>query len=310
MAAFIDRDKSRAPPMTKQIFPIMMLAALLSVAGTSRAWSATVETKDLVVNDIAGFPSTDRLKIIADQAQTMLERVVAFWSADSGIDRFGKIQVILDFPGGNDYYSVFYWEGTEEGRRRVVRVFGFDQAPQQMAHKLASAVFPQKDKLIRNMMGILTESQVGNRLAFPMCGFDSDDWVSAFLNAKSYLLLAELGSDHESWGMKFSGRGGVQVFDRAKQHQAYAETGSFGAYLFRRYGIHKLKQLQQLSQHKARPFQDVFGAPAEELEAHWRAALKESEATRRDSVAMVSTLIERDPVTACRDARRLAASRR
>jgi hypothetical protein len=287
-----------------------MVAALLSLAATSRAWSASVETKDLVVSSTVATLSTDRLKTMADQAQTMLERVVAFWSADSRIDRFGKIQVIFDLSDRGDYYSVFYWEGTGEGRRRVVRVFGFDQAPQQMAHKLASAVFPQKDKLIRNMMGILTESQVGNRLAFPLCGFDSDDWVSASLNAKSYLPLAKLGSDHESWGMRFSGRGGVQVFDRAKQHTAYAEAGSFAAYLFRRYGVHKLTRLQQVSQHQARPFQDVFGAPVEELEAHWLAALRESEATRKDSVATVATLTARDPITACREARRLAASRR
>jgi hypothetical protein len=110
--------------------------------------------------------------------------------------------------------------------------------------------------------------------------------------------------------MRFSGRGGVQVFDRAKQHAAYAEAGSFAAYLVRRYGVHKLKQLQRLSQNKARPFQDVFGAPVEEIEARWRAALRQSEETRRDGVAVVLALIERDPITACRDARRLAAGRR
>jgi len=296
--------------MTKRMFPIVMLAALLLVTGASRAWTASVETKDLIVTTAVATLPTDRLKIMADQAQAMLDRVVAFWSADSGIDRLGKIQVIFDLSDRGDYYSLFYWEGTGEGRRRVVRVVGFDQAPQQMAHKLASAVFPQKDKLIRNMMGILTESQVGNRLAFPLCGFDSDDWVSAFLNAKSYLPLAELGSDHESWGMKFSGRGGAWVFDRAKQHKTYAEAGSFGAYLFRRYGIHKLKQLQRLSQRTARPFQDIFGAPVEELEAHWLAGLRESEATRKDSVATVSELIAADPITACRDARKRVAGRR
>jgi hypothetical protein len=49
-----------------------------------------------------------------------------------------------------------------------------------MAHKRTSAVFPQRDKLISNMMGILAEAQVGSAMTFPMCGFDSDDWVPAF----------------------------------------------------------------------------------------------------------------------------------
>ncbi len=296
--------------MTTRIFAISLAMALLLSASASRAWSASVETKDLIVNSTVAILSTDRLKIMAGQAQTMLDRVVAFWSADSRIDRFGKIQVIFDLPDKGDYYSVFYWEETGGGRRRVVRVFGFDQAPQQMAHKLASAVFPQKDKLIRNMMGILTESQIGNRLAFPMCGFDSDDWVSAFLNAKSYLPLAELGPDHESWGMRFAGPGRVSVFDRAKQHKAYAEAGSFGAYFFFFFFIDKFKRLQRLSQHKARPIQEVFGIPAQELEANWLADLKESESTRRESIAMASRLIVANPTTACEKARMLAASGR
>ena len=96
-----------------------------------------------------------------------------------------------------------------------------------MAHKLTSAVFPQKDKLIRNLMGILTEAQVGNPLTFPMCGFSSNEWVLALLETKSYLPLSELGPDHESWGMKDAGGGKLLILDKAKQHKAYAGNGVF-----------------------------------------------------------------------------------
>ena len=133
-----------------------------------------------------------------------------------------------------------------------------------MAHKLTSAVFPQKDKLIRNMMGILTEAQVGNPLAFPMCGFSSDEWVLAILEKRSYIPLNELGPDHESWGMKDAGGGKLSILDKAKQHKAYAETGSFGNYLFQTYGINKIKQFQRLSHEKDRPWQDVFGISMQE----------------------------------------------
>jgi len=198
------------------------------------------------VGDAAGKLSNDQLKSLADQAQAMLESVLAFWSADSGINRFGKTRVVLDVPRRDVYSSVFYWDKKGDQSIRIVRVFGTDGAPQMMAHKLTSAVFPQKDKLIRNMMGILTEAQVGNPLTFPMCGFGSDEWVLAFLETKSYIPLNELGPDHESWGMKDAGGGRLSIHDKAKQHKAYAETGSFGSYLFQTHGINKIKQFYSL----------------------------------------------------------------
>ena len=175
-----------------------------------------------------------------------------------------------------------------------------------MAHKLTSAVFPQKDKLIRNMMGILTEAQVGNPLTFPMCGFGSDDWVLALLRTKSYIPLNELGPDHESWGMKDAGDGKLSILDKAKQHKGYAETGSFGNYLFRTYGIDKIKRLQRLSQEKDRPFPDVFGIGLPELEANWLKHLKANGETRREDVSMVSKVFARNPGTACAEAQKLA----
>jgi len=191
--------------------------------------------------------ANDQLKRLADQAQAMLERILAFWAADPGIDRFEKIRVVFDVPRRDVYSSVFYWENKDGGRIRIVRVFTSEGSPQMMAHKLTSAIFPQKDKLIRNMMGILTEAHIGNPLSFPMCGFGSDEWVLALLEMKSYIPLNELGPDHESWGMKDAGGGALSILDKVKQHKAYAETGSSGNYLYKTYGIDKLKRLQRLS---------------------------------------------------------------
>ena len=179
-----------------------------------------------------------------------------------------------------------------------------------MAHKLTSAVFAQKDKLIRNLMGILTEAQVGNPLTFPMCGFDSDDWVLALLKTKSYIPLNELGPDHESWGMEDAGGGKLSIFDKARQHKAYAEAGSLGNYLFQTYGINKIKQFHRLSHEKDRPSQDVFGISMQELEANWLKALKAKEKTREQNVSIVSKLMEKNPGTACAEAQQLATSKR
>lgn len=296
--------------MNGRVRAISVFVALLSGIVTPPAWAEAVETKDLIVDDATGTLSIDRLKTMASRVQSTLERVVAFWAADPQTGRFGKIRVILDMPGMGGYSSAFYWEGRDWERRRIVRVFGFERTPEMMAHKLASAVFPQKDKLIRNMMGVLTEARVGNPLTFPMCGLDVDDWVSASVNAKSYLPVAEFGSDHESWGMRFSGGGRVSIFDRKKQHAAYAEAGSFGAYLYRSYGIDRIKRLQRLSQTETRPFRSVFGVSMQELEASWLAALKESEESRRAGVATAAKLLADDPTTACREARTLSASGR
>ena len=110
--------------------------------------------------------------------------------------------------------------------------------------------------------------------------------------------------------MRFSGGGRVSIFDRKKQHAAYAEAGSFGAYLYRSYGIDRIKRLQRLSQTETRPFRAVFGVSMQELEASWLAALKESEESRRAGVATAAKLLADDPVTACREARTLSANGR
>ena len=283
---------------------------LISVAGLltpalSQGSDKTLETSHLIVTDTTGNLSNEQLKRLADHAQETLNKILAFWSADPGIARFGKIRVVFDVPRRDVYSSVFYWDKKGDQRIRIVRVFGADGEPQMMAHKLASAVFPQKDKLIRNMMGILTEAQVGNPLTFPMCGFGSDEWVLALLETKSYIPLSELGPDHESWGMKDAGGGRLSILDKAKQHKAYAETGAFGNYLFQSYGINKIKQFQRLSQDKDRPWQDVFGTSMQELEANWLKTLRANGKTREKNVSIVLKLFERNPGTACSEAQKL-----
>jgi hypothetical protein len=282
----------------------IFLVGLLTPA-LSQASDTTVETPHLMVSDTTGKLSNEQLKRLADHAQETMNRILAFWSADPGTARFGKIRVVFDVPRRDVYSSVFYWDKKGDQRIRIVQVFGTDAAPQMMAHKLASAVFPQKDKLIRNMMGILTEAQIGNPLTFPMCGFGSDEWVLAFLETKSYLPLNELGPDHESWGMKDAGGGRLSIHDKAKQHKAYAEAGSFGSYLFQTYGINKIKRLQRLSYEKDRPWLDVFGIGMQELEANWLKTLRANGKTREGNVSIVLKLFEKNPGTACSEAQKL-----
>lgn len=296
--------------MIGRLLAITVLLAGLSAAGSSWATDAAIDTRHLVVSDAAGNLSPDQLQKLADQAQSTLERVLAFWSTDPGTDRFGKIRVIFDAPRRDVYSSVFFWEKANGERIRVVRVFGSEGSPQMVAHKLTSAVFPQKDKLIRNMMGILSEVHVGNPLAFPMCGFETDKWVLALLGIKSYIPLDELGPDHESWGMRDAGGGRLLILDKTKQHKAYAETGSFGNYLLRTYGINKLKQLQRLSQDRKRPVHDVFGATLQALEANWLTALRANEKAGKNDVPILSGLLQQSPDTACAQAQKLAAGNR
>ena len=290
--------------MIRKIFVVSILVAGLLIVALSQASNAMIETQHLIVTDATGKLSNDQLKSSADQAQAMLGRILAFWAADSGTDQFGKIRVVFDVPRREVYSSVFYWEKKDGGRIRIVRVFKSEGSPQMMVHKLTSAVFPQKDKLIRNMMGILTEAHIGNPLTFPMCGFSSDEWVLALLEMKSYIPLNELGPDHESWGMKDDGGGKLSILDKAKQHKAYAETGSFGNYLYKTYGIDKIKRLQRLSQQKDRPWQDVFGISLRELEANWLKHLRTNGKTREENVSEILKLLERNPGTACAEAQK------
>jgi len=288
----------------------IICAIWLSTPALSQASSLRLETADLVVSNSTRDLSDERLRELSTQAQETLNKILALWSVDSGIERFGKIGIIFDAPRRDVYSSLTTWTKENGKLRRVVHVYGAKESPQMMAHKLTSAVFPQKDKLIRNVMGIVTEMQIGNSASFPMCGFASDDWVSALLAAKSYIPLSALGPEHESWGMRDRGGGQLSIFDAARQHKAYAEAGSFGSYLFQVYGANKIKQFNRLSHDKPRPSQDVFGITMEELEANWIAALNANEKAREPNVSLVAKLINRNPSTACAEAQKLAASKR
>jgi len=88
---------------------VSILVAGLLITGLSQASSAVTETQGLIVSDATGKLSNDQLKNLADQAQAMLGRILAFWAADSGTDRFGKIRVVFDAQRRDVYSSVFYW---------------------------------------------------------------------------------------------------------------------------------------------------------------------------------------------------------
>ncbi len=295
--------------MKSSALGLSLLAAVLLVPAPSLASDRTFETAHLIVSDSTGRLSDEQLQRFAGQAQGTLEKVLAFWSANAGVERLGKIRVVADVPRRDVYSCVFYWDKSGDQRVRTVRVYGTDGAPQMLAHKLASAVFPQKDKLIRNLMGILTEARVGNPLTFPMCGLGSDDWVLALLESKATIPLGELGPDHESWGMSEAGGGTLTIHDKPRQHKAYAEAGSFGAYLFETYGINKLKQLQRLSQDKDRPFREVFGIGLQQLEAAWIEHLSAAGKSSTSNVSTAATLFKRNPATACSEAQHRAAVR-
>jgi hypothetical protein len=283
---------------------LSILMAVLLTPALSTASDKTLETSHLIVRDNTGNLSDERLRALANHTQETLNKVVAFWSVGSGIERFGKIRVVFEVPRIDRYNSVLSWNKEDGKLRHVLSVFVSEGPPQNLAHKLTPAVLPQKDKLIRNMMGVLSEVQVGNPLSFPMCGFSSDDWVSALLVANSYIPIVKLGPDHESWGMREGRGGGFSVLDYAKQHKAYAEAGSFGIYLFQVYGLDKIKQFHRLSHEKERPWQDAFGRSLQELETNWIAALRANEKAREQNASIVAKLIERNPSTACAEAQK------
>jgi hypothetical protein len=301
--------KGGKEPMTRRIIVVLILLAGLLIAGLSQASNTIVETQYLIVSDATNKLSDARLKSLADQTQTMLEYILAFWSVDSGISQLGKIRVIFDAPRRLDYYtSVVDLAYKEDGRRvRTVRVFGAERSPLEVVHKLTQAIFLREDKLIRNMIGVSTEEKLGNPLSFPGCGFSSDDWVLAFLKTKTFIPLNELGPDHESWGMKVGADGFPSVFDRARQSTAYAEVGSFGSYLIRTYGINKIKHFYELSGRKQRPWKDVFGIDIQELEANWLKTLQVDGKIKDENVSILSKLFEKDPNTACLVAQKLVS---
>jgi hypothetical protein len=147
----------------------LWLTVLWAIPSFSLASTLEIQTSSLIITASSGSYTDEQFGQLARLAQGTLDEITQLWATDAGLERFGKIRVIFEAPRNGNYSSVFYWEAKGGRRVRVVKVYGASELPQMMAHKLTSAVFPQKDKLNRNMMGILSEVKLGNPLTFPMC---------------------------------------------------------------------------------------------------------------------------------------------
>jgi len=158
-----------------------LLAIVLLVGATSPATGATFENERLVIRDITGNVSSERFEKLVTKVDSTLTNIIQFWSTAPRVMQFGKIIVELDTSDPNASYSFFFFRKENGQRVRVVKVAGGGEYPHQLAHKLTSAVFPNPDKLIRNMMGEASEGRFGNSLSFPMCGFEKEYWVTALL---------------------------------------------------------------------------------------------------------------------------------
>jgi hypothetical protein len=277
---------------------------LLGIAGAGSA----IETERLIIRDITGKMPPERFEKFASRVDSTLTEVLRFWSAEARVNELGRIIIEYDHALPKASTSIFYW-GKEKGQRvRVVRVFGGDDHPHLLAHKLTSAVFPNPDKLIRNMMGEASEKRFGNPLSFPMCGFDKDEWIMALLQVGAYIPLPKIGPDHGDWGMEIKNNV-PQVKDRPKQHASYLEAGSFGEFLITTYRTEKMKQFNRLSRNKSRPWKEVFGLPLEQLEARWLEAVKSGSRDKEGQISTLAKLVKNDFTGACYSAQDLAGKK-
>jgi len=285
--------------MTKMKSYIVLLTLTLFVACvTTPAKVATFETERLVIRDITGDLPPKRFEKFVDKVDSTLTKILQFWSIDPRVKQFGKIIVEFDHPLPKTNSSILYLRKERGQRVRVVRIFGGDEYPHQLAHKLTNAVFLNPDKLIRNMIGEASEMRFGNSLSFPMCGFDKDCWVIALLQTGSYIPLTNIGTDHSDWGMEIHNNV-PKVRDRAKQHASYAEAGSFGEFLISTYGIKQIKQFNRLSRIKPRPWEEVFGISLKQLEAKWLEAVRLRSREKEKQISTLVKLLKNNPVTAC-----------
>ncbi len=271
-----------------------------------QAKGATVETERLVIRDVTGNISLETFQKLVNKADSTLTKVLQFWSTEPRIKQLGKIIVEFDDSDQKANHSFFFFRKENGQKVRVVRVSGGGEYPHHLAHKLTSAVFPNPDKLIRNMMGEASEIRFGNPVSFPMCGFDNDSWVMAMSQAGSYLPLTKIGPDHGDWGMEILNDSVPKVKDRAKQHACYAEAGSFGEFLISTYGMEKMKKFNQLSTNKPRPWKEAFGVPLEPLEAKWLEAIRLKSREKEKKISTLLKLVKDNPSTACLSAEGLA----
>jgi hypothetical protein len=281
------------------------IAIVLTCLGVP--WSAQcgprVETEHLIVEDVQQQFAAPELQQFAARAEAAFVNAATFWSAPPM--QGGKVIVELHRQRGKHAFSVFQQERIAGERRNYVRVYGVG-SPQEMVHKLTHALFPTEDKLIRNMMGIPTEARYGNPQSFPMCGHDLDAWVTAVRRTGSYLPLHELGERHEDWGMAFEGKLPV-VSDRRRQHASYAEAGSFGNFLLKRFGAGTVKEFHRAARQEQRPWRKVFGGDLPALEAEWLASLEGATASVRGQADTLAGYWTANPATACERAQAASA---
>ena len=288
--------------LNKLLVPgIVFCLALISVP----AKGAPFENERLIIRDVRGNISLEMFEKLVSKTDSTLTKVLQFWSTEPRIKQFGKIIVEFDHSEPKVNYSFFFFRQEKGQKVRVVGVFGGGEDPHHLAHKLTSAVFPNPDKLIRNMMGEASEVRFGNPLSFPMCGFDKDCWVIALSRAGSYIPLAKIGSEHSDWGMEIQNNL-PKVKDRVKQHTSYLEAGSFGEFLINTYGIEKMKQFNQLSTKNPRPWKEVYGVTLEALEAKWLEAIRSKSQGKEETISTLVKLLRDNPNTACTSAQDLA----
>lgn len=256
-----------------------------------------VETAHLSVHDATGTLGWERLTALAERVEQVLAGVRDAWGLDAQVENRGKIRVLYDEPlRGHCTATFFQPGGAAPGRPRTLRVFGCAEAPLMLAHKMTSALMPQPDKLLRNMWGALSEGWVGDPASFPACGQDVDDWARAFGRGGMLIPLAELGPDHQSWGMRDEGGGRLVAFDRHRQQRAYAEAASFARYLAAKHGLEALKRLQRLSHTRGgRPWREALGADLDELEARWLESLRGGSAGREERVGLLVRMMNAGP---------------
>jgi hypothetical protein len=269
-----------------------------------------VETESMIIRDITESIPRKKFERLVLGIDSTLSSVIRFWSADPRIKEAGKIIIEFDHPLQKNVAACYFFFRKENGRNfRVVRVYGGDDHPQQLAHKLTSALFPNPDIMIRNMMGEASEIRFGNPLSFPMCGFNKDEWVIAILQAGSYIPLSEMGSEQGDWGKEIVGNTPV-VTDRVKEHTLYLEAGSFGEYLINTYGIGKMKQFYRVSKNKSRPWEEIYGTTLVQLESKWLEFLKTTSRDKMENISTLAELWKKNPNNACFMAQDLADRKR
>lgn len=289
--------------MLTRLASITIYLALLIIPNIG----AAIETERLIIRDITGNIPEEQLGKLASRTESTLTEVITFWSAEPMVVERGKIIVEFDHPLNKDVDASFFFQRKENGKMvRVVKVFGGNEFPHQLAHKLTSALFPHPDILIRNMMGEASEMRFGNPQSFPMCGFSKDEWMFAILQSGSNIPIAKLGREQTDWG-KLIINNVPTVTDRVKQHISYLEAGSFGEFLIDSYGTNNVKRFYRLSKQTHRPWEEAFGVALDQLEANWLESIKSKHDKSSKNVSTLMKLWGSNPSSACFSAQAISA---